>query len=203
MLPSLLLWYSSCLSETVAPSKLNLWIPVPWKEHCWMAEALTTKRKACIYYGNFMLWTFYGYFLCTVCHCQLSKRSSCGTSFLNFNTWLKQMNLWHNTRALSNTMKSCPQGKCYQRCVQFLSGFSNFSTIKYALIVMQQFCIRKSSITKTFYFRSVNLNKKTVITHSMWVVNRSYQQRFRQRSYYKSCCEHNWCVLAVSLYAHG
>lgn len=72
----------------------------------WTAEVLTTKGKACIHV-NFKLWTFYRCFLCTICHCQLSKRSSCSTGFLNFNTWLKQMNLWHNTRALSNKMKSC------------------------------------------------------------------------------------------------
>lgn len=72
-----------------------------WLKH-WTAEVLTVKRNVCTY-GNFMLWNFYRYFLCTICHCQLTKKSSCGTGFLNCNTWLKQMNLWRNTRSLSYT----------------------------------------------------------------------------------------------------
>lgn len=58
-----------------------------WLKH-WTAEVLTTKRRACIY-GNFMLWSFHGYFLCIFPYLPLPavQRSHCGTSFLNCNMW--------------------------------------------------------------------------------------------------------------------
>lgn len=45
-----------------------------------------------------------------------------------------------------------------------MSDFSDFSAIKHTFVVMQQFCIRKSSIKKNILFQKCELKQKTVIT---------------------------------------